>query len=337
MNTPRPFVLTSFTSNPVFLPTGRSRFMRGRAFGEARFRVRAVVKSSVAHGGASREGPEFWHGPRRAASRALLSVLVARARTSVVHVFGVLFVVLAVIGPLTLPVSAAVSVSPVTVELTGLPGDTGAGSWRIGNTGGEPVDVAVSAIRYSDYITGNSLAPAPAWLSFSPDSLALAPGQRSAVHWSLCVPDSLAGEELVMVFFAEQPRGGGGVQGRIGTAFYLGAAGTLQPALTLQTCRAVRDAQGTLRFHLVIKNEGNVHLRPRGEFLIVDSAGIRVGAAPLEMGLPVLPRNTEMFTTKPVTPRLSPGDYTVRWRLVTGEVDGRPGPELIGEVPLRQE
>ncbi len=346
MSTPRPFVLTSFTSNPVLLPTGRSRFVRDRAFGAGASGAVAVAANAIAppvaafgleprEGRPRRPAPEFWRGSRRAAPRALLGILVARARTSVQGGACILLVI--ALGVLACPARAAVSISPVTIELTGSPGDTGAGSWQIGNTGGEPVDVAVSAIRYSDYVTGNTLAPAPSWLVLSRDSLALAPGQRSSVQWTLTVPDSLAGEELVMVFFAEQPRGGGGVQGRIGTAFYLGAAGTLRPELSLQSCRAVRDAQGSLRFYLVIRNAGNVHLRPRGEFVIVDSDGNRAGAAPLEVGLPVLPRNTEMFTTKPVSPRVRPGDYTVRWRLVTGDVDGRPGPELNGEFPLRQE
>lgn len=231
---------------------------------------------------------------------------------------------------------AALSVSPVTVEMTGRPGDTGVGTWQVGNTGAEPVDVAVTAIRYSDYLGGNYTAPGPSWLSVAPETIHLAPGERSSFRWTHRVPDDLAGEELVMVFFSERPRGGG-IQGRIGAAFYLGASGTLTPALSLVAARASRDPQGQVRFHLELQNGGNVHLRPRGSFIIRDTAGVEVARASLEIGLPVLPFSRERFTTRPASRPLAAGEYSVRWVLETGEIDGRPGPELNGEFPLRQD
>lgn len=334
--------------------------MRGRIFGGAEEDAAAGASGLAARGAA------FWTGPRRAASAVLLSLLVSRRRLCArrlspqgvsgargprgFHVPLALFGPRASRGPIDLVApllfllvalfaaraDAALSVSPVTVEMTARTGDTGAGTWQVGNTGSEPVDVAVSAIRYRDYLGGNYEAPAPDWIRIAPDSAHLAPGERIPIGWSFQVPADLTGEDLVMVFFSERPRGGG-IQGRIGAAFYLAASGTLTPALASLSTRASRDPQGQVRFHMELRNGGNVHLRPRGEFVVRDSAGVTIARAPLEIGLPVLPRSREMFTSRPVQPRLGPGDYTVHWSIGTGDVDGRPGPELNGEFPLRQE
>ncbi len=246
--------------------------------------------------------------------------------------------VLAAILLAVLPASASLSVSPVTFEVTRAAGGSETGVWTIRNNAAETVVVSASALSYRDYITGRRTAPPPAWLDLSPPETVLPPGASATILTRVTVPDSASGELMAMVFFSESPLSGAAMlQGRIGVAVYAMAAGTLDPRLSLVSLRTMQDGDRRQRFLLELANPGNVHVRPRGSFVILDADSRPVDTARLEIGMPVLPGGRERFSSAPTPTRLSAGRYTARWILETGSVDGRDGPALSGEMPFSVE
>lgn len=233
------------------------------------------------------------------------------------------------------PALAGLSISPNTQEVAMAPGGETTGCWRIRNDANQPVRVRLTALAYRDYLTGHRDAPPPAWLALPVDSFELAAHEDTIIWYRVQLPDTATGEQMAMVFAGEQPLSGAPtVQGRIGMAFYVMAAGTLHPRLTLNGCQSIREASGRYRFMLQIGNPGDVHLRPRGELEIVDSGGRVVDRSSFDMGMPVQVGGQERFFTRPTAKALAPGEYTVRLRVNTGEIDGVAGPVLGDTLPL---
>ncbi len=233
------------------------------------------------------------------------------------------------------PARAALSVSPVVHEVVLDSNTSSSGRWTVRNISSRPLDISLQAVPYVDYVRGRRNAPPPAWLQFTPGNLHIEPGCETQVSFMAFLPDQLEGETMAFVFFQEE--GGGMVQGRIGTAFYVMCRGTLQPAISLATLRLVDDGRGGKRFFLEFANSGNVHLRPSGVINLLDSSGSVVSSARLPAGMPVLPGANERFVTDSLKLVPESGEYRARWTLATEPIDGATGPVLEGERLLQIE
>jgi len=235
------------------------------------------------------------------------------------------FLLVALLG---LPARAALSVSPTVQEV--LAHDTAPveGAWRVTNTGPAPVRVRIAAVSREDYLMGNRDTGSPDWLRVLERRVVLGAGAETRVAFRASLPPGGRGERIAIVFFAEESLGGAAtVQGRIGTAFYLMAAGSLEPRIEILSFALAPD-----RVRLELVNTGNVHLRPEGEFALADSAGrILLERVPLPPGMAVLPGARERYGSASFPSALPPDTYTVRYRIRTGVVDGKPGPVLAGE------
>ncbi len=235
------------------------------------------------------------------------------------------------------PVRAEIYVTPVTQEVIARPGQVDSGAFLVRNSTSSPTVIRVQVVSYHDYVSGNRDAGSPPWLQVTPDSFLLEPGQAGLAEYRLTMPEEASGELMAMVFFSEAPRSGAMITGRIGAAFYAMAAGTLTPRLSLGRIQPVLDGQGKNRFYLELSNPGNVHVRPRGDFEVTDSSGLRVATTDLAPGRPILPGGAMRYSTSPLPQNLPAGDYTVRWHFSTGAIGSDPGANLAGETPFRIE
>lgn len=201
------------------------------------------------------------------------------------------------------------------------------GAWQVTNTGAAPVRVRIAAISREDYLGGNRDTGSPDWLRVLEHGVVLAAGAETRVAFRAALPPGGRGERIAIVFFAEESLGAAAsVQGRIGTAFYLMAAGSLDPRLELVHLILTPD-----RVRLELANTGNVHLRPEGEFGLEDSAGrVLFARVPMPPGMAVLPGARERYGSASLPASLTPDTYTVHFRIRTGVVDGKPGPVLTG-------
>lgn len=232
------------------------------------------------------------------------------------------------------PAGASLSVAPVTHEIVSALRQRHECTWRVRNTATEAVVVRVSVIGYEDYMDGNRDAAGPSWLVAGPEEFILGPGEETGVRGVVQVTDTMmAGERMAWVFFADLPLSGAPtVQGRIGTSLYLMMAGTLEPRLELETCTPLPREDGRWQFLAVVRNTGNVHLRPGGEFTVLDAFGSVVERAPVIGGMPVLPGAETRYGCRPLSRPLAPGAYTVRCRIDAGGIDGRVVAPLVREA-----
>jgi hypothetical protein len=78
-----------------------------------------------------------------------------------------------------------------------------------------------------------------------------------------------------------------------------------------------RTVAGTSLIAVVVKNTGNVHLKPAGDFVLRDANGVEVSRYPITMD--TLYAGTSTFVEVPFGGRLKEGDYTAALALTDGK------------------
>jgi len=127
-----------------------------------------------------------------------------------------LYTALALVFTATLAISGwgSMSVSPLSLQLDVLPGETGSGVFLIRNTGSEPIEVAVSLHDWWRSEEGNlQVLPAGSverscaeWVVYSTSLVTLASGAEVEISVELAVPTDVSGDHWAMLLVEEQPQ-----------------------------------------------------------------------------------------------------------------------------------
>ena len=102
----------------------------------------------------------------------------------------------------------------------------------------------------------------------------------------------------------------------ISVSLYLIAAGTEKIGGEV-TDLVVRTWNGQVHISAKVISTGNMHLRPSGRLIVVDSKGSEVAETPVVEGQPTYPgRDNLYYGALPGNVKLSQGSYTARTDLV---------------------
>ena len=235
---------------------------------------------------------------------------------------------------------------PVVEETLG-PGSVTNGTMDVENLSEEPLalEIYLQDWEYVDGGSGEKLFTAPGtspwsaagWISFYPQQLALPPKGRGALEYTIRVPEEApAGGRYAVLFFesllGKPQTGANGVSvqytGRLGSLIEVQVAGTVRRAgriaeVTVGDVAPDRPLALGYRF----ENTGNIVLRPKGFFNIVDAMGRYFGRGEFSQ-VYTFPGRSGTTTTE-WTGQLPPGDYTVLITLDLGQND-----VLVAERPL---
>ncbi|MBI1839074.1 MAG: hypothetical protein HYR95_02170 [Candidatus Colwellbacteria bacterium] len=194
----------------------------------------------------------------------------------------------------------AVTISPLNFELNGNPGDTVSNLVRVYND----LDVGIGvAMETQDFVSAGeqgqvlikgheesgtySLAN---WVSLSPQTFSLAPHSSQTVEFTVKIP---AGGEpgghyasVLATVSGEAPGGGVGINQKVGALLLLSVAGEISENLGLVDFNPDSGftEYGPEKLIARFKNEGTVHLKPRGFVIIKNVLGNEV----VKMDLPQL-------------------------------------------------
>ena len=180
----------------------------------------------------------------------------------------------------------AVSVSPVTFELTANRGESFTNQLKISNVGTEPLAVIMEAEDFTTVGEGGEVIVKPAedtsfslakWITVEPKNFTLAPGEERAVVFTISVPlDAEPGGHYATVMAAAQ----GAAPGVSGVAFVqktgslvlLAVAGEVKEQMVVNYLAApFLNEYGPISFKMRFENLGSVHIKPRGFVSITDS------------------------------------------------------------------
>ena len=137
------------------------------------------------------------------------------------------------------------------------------------------------------------------WTTVSPSEFLLEPGAEEAVTFLIEVPANAPPGGHYMSILAQLGSGGGQgltVGQRIGALVLLSVAGeVVEQAQLAEFAAPSFAARGPISFDIVLRNTGNVHLRPVGEIVITGTFGGEVAKLPLEQRN-ILPESERIFT-----------------------------------------
>lgn len=260
-------------------------------------------------------------------------------------------------GWVLLLIAAAVSPSPALAfqarinrplvhEVIGR-GQAVRGAIEVENEGDAPValEVYLQDWEYLEGGTGEKRFSSPGespwsasgWITYAPARLELAGRGKGVVEYVIRVPPDVSGGRYAVLFFesvlARTPQDANGVSvqytGRLGALFDLEVTGTVERTGEIRELAIGRpDEDRPLALGYTFLNTGNVAIRPKAYFNIVDRIGRYVGRGELPQ-LYTFPGRSGSATAE-WTGALSPGDYTV---LLTVDLDGAQ--VLVHEEPLR--
>ena len=183
----------------------------------------------------------------------------------------------------------SISVSPSLFELKIPPGKTFTDSIRVVNVTDLPTDIIVylsdfgltedGDIRFYD--AGTTEYSFKNYVRINPTSFTLEPGEEKWVRFSLRMPAGQVGETQGIIFFQTVPRKVKSPAGRrvlvaarIGSTVYAAMKPTINVSADIVNVlvRRTYDAD-TLEYAVIVHNDGNMHIRPKGKLVLRDSDG----------------------------------------------------------------
>lgn len=231
-----------------------------------------------------------------------------------------------------------VQVSPATVEMSVTPGRAKKGRIVVRNP--RPVESLIE-VEVADgwrQETGQPSLPPAEWFSIRiPRNFVIPANGERSLKYTVKVPPGFQGETMAYVFFRLPPtaaRGGMNIQMGHAIPFYMSARGTENVELTIKELSGRRSPNGSLDFTVSLESQGNVHVRPKGNFTVFNHEGLELEKAPLAYGSPVFPGKIKQFFGKSEGVRWSPGRYTLRVDIFYAPLGQTPR-SLSGESRLR--
>lgn len=207
-------------------------------------------------------------------------------------------------------VFAGLAVSPARSEITIPAEGEYSGAYSVKNEYDIPMDVSVSFRDWfvSDENKGISVSQ---WLTFPTTNYHLAPGETAEVPYSVKAPKKAKGALVGMVSFVPEEKEPGQVLVVISVSMYVTVAGTQKLKWELGDLKVDKAGDG-LQFNVLVRNKGNVHVRPKG-FIDLYRSGKPVGKFNFMESRPVYPGAARSVVA--VTPEglpLGPGDYKAK-------------------------
>lgn len=213
------------------------------------------------------------------------------------------------------------SVSPSLVEVAATPGGVGSLELTVSNQGSEAYPVRVGVAPYKE---GTGSLSSVEWLQVEPTGFDLQPGQQRSVKVTIHVPQNAdSGGRYAMVTFTTIPKtvessrtgtsGQAGVSARIGIPILitLQGASPLRKQASITRIVPILTHEHQLAFQIVLANQGNVHVVPKGQLQLFRSDGTIIGETDLPETTSVLP-GTEAEMNSSGRFDAQPGAYHAR-------------------------
>lgn len=196
----------------------------------------------------------------------------------------------------------SVTVVPPKFELVANPGDHITEDLRVGNPGSADVifqtdaeDFVASGDQGGVSFIEDANAPKSTfslakWVTIEPSQFTVAAGGERVIHVNIVVPKDgepgshFASVQIKLAQSGPPAAGSAAVESKINSLILLRVTGAVTEKITLENF-STSDSyfqHGPIDFTLKTKNEGNVHLAPKGTIVITDMFGRKVKEIPLK-------------------------------------------------------
>jgi P pilus assembly chaperone PapD len=190
--------------------------------------------------------------------------------------------------------SAAILVSPVRFEVEIALGKSDTEAIRVRNLANSEQTVNIYASDFRLDEEGalsfpeegeleDSILP---WLRINPSFLTLRPNEEKWIRFTVAMPEKGEKELQGMIFFQTVPQGTEKARGkqvfistRLGVVVYASPKGKVKKSAEISDFLLKENLKDTsLEYALLFVNMGNIHLRPKGTVILLDSRGEKIAS-----------------------------------------------------------
>jgi len=225
------------------------------------------------------------------------------------------------------------TVSPQVVDVVLVPEDEYAGEFIISNNGPNSVLINVTLEEFcvSETPATKAKGPYKGWINVSPLQISVPPYGSGRCGFKIKLPREAKGEYRVYAFFQNITQAVSGEQikfsTRLGNIICVVAKNTEIVRGGIKKIQLAGSKPG--RWWVTVYNEGNVHIRPKGEVVVKNRITGREFSIPFNLkGVSVLPSEEEEYVADGDV-NLEPGIYSVTAKSTCGEEYGDKAIELI--------
>lgn len=201
----------------------------------------------------------------------------------------------------------ALQVTPTYQIFTIAEGKKVQGQSTVINNEGERITVTVSAKDWF-VLPENKGFKAKDWLTFSQSTFTLEPGASANVTFFVQAPKKASGELVGMMSYAFNGAVQTNLQKVLSVAIYGSVSGTEKMKGQLKAVM-VTPSSGTLTVSLLVRNEGNVHIRPEGWCEIQNEKRETLANIFIKQGAPTYPGKESVYTGQVQGLELKEGAY----------------------------
>lgn len=218
-----------------------------------------------------------------------------------------------------IPVLAAVSVSPVSMEGEVSVGKNTLPAITVTNTDEDkPVRIKAEVMGFGQTPRGTTIpiedddspCSGVSLIKLSPEKFEVKPGESQKVKVTCTIPPEATGGKYATIVVGQVPESGVSMVGQVAVAVTL----TISQSSLLRSGQIMgvdihQEQLGEpLTFITTVRNQGNVHIRPIGE-IIISQEGQEIGRAEVEPHL-ILPGYARQLKTEWSTPEVKAGTYS---------------------------
>ncbi len=204
----------------------------------------------------------------------------------------------------------SINVIPTVNEIILSENETRSGIYTIQNS--SEVDMRVTIVTSYWYLSEeNKDISLSSWLTISPTEFDLPAGENKDIPYEVIAPEGAKGELVAKLAFCPKPIvGEQAVNVVFSVSLYLKIRGTDKPQHELDDFKIWKHKEKeAIGIEAVLKNTGNIHLRPRTTVYVQDFLGEALKRVPLKYGVPVYPNKRQNYRGDIFNFSLKPGLY----------------------------
>jgi len=202
--------------------------------------------------------------------------------------------------------SFALNITPVRHEIKGVPGEIYEGSFTVYNETQEKMYILVKLKKWRELKENSDIKPED-WVEIYPEEFDIVPGENKEVKFKVTVPKKAQGFVMTHVSFCPEVKQGGSVGMVMSLPIYVTIEGTEVFKAEISDVGLIKD-KTDLQVMVVVKNDGNVYIRPKGKVTIKRKKK-EITSINLKYGRPVYPGQVRGYSGDWREAELASGKY----------------------------
>ncbi|MFN0118551.1 MAG: hypothetical protein ACKVQC_09710 [Elusimicrobiota bacterium] len=211
----------------------------------------------------------------------------------------------------------ALSITPNIQKFKMLPGEKVSGQVTILNTDPETIDVIPTTKNWF-ILNENKKIKVADWLNIDSIPFVLKPDESKTVKFTVNIPKTAKGELVGMLSFRTKSASRSSIEFVMSSAIYAAVSGTEKVDGDIAAL-GLKVSSNTFNCGLLIRNKGNVHLRPEGLIEIYNSEDELMVNFSFPKGQPTYPGKLREYSSAVRDIKLLPGKYKANINILDSE------------------